>query len=180
MLGLASLGLLALQNVGAKSAGVSADRIDLPPVERKFSSATGFSLTIRTRDGWKTPRAWATLENASGAVMWERELPHHLGPRRAFVTSSGQVLLVDEWINVLSRYALTLVAPAGVTMVQYSGEQVISLLAVPRVAITAHARDGLWITEGPGLAAGGKLVEFKAGGRVLALALGDGRLSIRP
>ena len=56
--------------------------------------------------------------DARGGVKWERELPQHHGPRQALVTKSGQVLLMDEWINVLSRYALVPMAPSGVTVAE--------------------------------------------------------------
>ena len=151
------------------------DRIDLPPLERRFGS--GFVLTVKTLDGWKTPLARATLVDARGGVKWERELPHHHGPRRVLVTQSGQVLLVDEWINVLSRYALTLIAPSGVTVAQYSGEHLISALGVPRAAIRLHARLGAWMTVEPRM--DGDSVVFEAGGRRLVLRLEDGQLSAR-
>ena len=154
---------------------MAADRMDLPPAERRFGS--GFVLTVKTLDGWKTPLGRATLADARGGVKWERELPHHHGPRRVLVTKSGQVLLVDEWINVLSRYALMLIAPSGVTVAQYSGEQIISLLGVPRAAIRLNARVGAWMTAEP--SAVGDSVFFEAGGRRLVLRLADGQLSAR-
>ena len=154
---------------------VAADRKDLPPTERRFG--TDFVLTVKTLDGWKTPLGRATLVDARGEVKWERELPHHHGPRRVLVTQSGQVLLVDEWINVLSRYALTLIAPSGVTVAQYSGEHLISALGVPRAAIRLHARLGAWMTVEPRM--DGDSVFFEAGGRRLVLRLADGQLSAR-
>lgn len=154
---------------------VAADRMDLPPTERRFG--TDFVLTVKTLDGWKTPLGRATLVDARGEVKWERELPHHHGPRRVLVTQSGQVLLVDEWINVLSRYALTLIAPSGVTVAQYSGEHLISALGVPRAAIRLHARLGAWMTVEPRM--DGDSVFFEAGGRRLVLRLADGQLSAR-
>ena len=154
---------------------MAADRMDLPPLERRFGS--GFVLTVKTLDGWKTPLARGTLADARGGVKWERELPHHHGPRRVLVTQSGQVLLVDEWINVLSRYALTLIAPSGVTVAQYSGEHLISALGVPRAAIRLHARLGAWMTVEPKVV--GDSVLFEAGDRRLVLRLADGQLSAR-
>ena len=154
---------------------MATDRMDLPPLERRFGS--GFVLTVKTLDGWKTPLGRATLVDARGEVKWERELPHHHGPRRVLVTKGGQVLLVDEWINVLSRYALTLIAPSGVTVAQYSGEQIISKLGVARAAIRLNARLGLWMTTEPRLV--GDAVFFEAGGRRLVLGLADGQLSAR-
>lgn len=175
---LACGGLTAVQKTGS-GAGI-ADGIDLPPLERRFASASGgFILTLTAVDGWRTPRAAATLKNASGSVLWKRELPHHHGPRRALVTGGGQTLLVDEWINVVSGYALTLIAPDGATIAQYSAEQIIHVLGVPRGAITANARFGPWISDGPSLSNNARSALFKAGGRSLVLRLEDGRLSAR-
>jgi hypothetical protein len=159
---------------------IAQDRVDFPPLKRQFASPSGgFLLNVDALDGWKTPKAVATLHDAAGAVLWRRELPHHHGPRRVLVTGGGQVLLVDEWINVISRYALTLIAPDGATIAQYTAEQIITLLAVPRPAITANARYGPWVSDGPSLSPDGKSVLFKAGGRTLVLRLADGVLSAR-
>ncbi len=154
---------------------MATDRIDLPPLERRFGS--GFVLTVKSLDGWKTPLGRAMLVDARGGVKWERELPQHHGPRQVLVTKSGQVLLMDEWINVLSRYALMLIAPSGVTMAEYSGEQIIRALGVPRAAIRLNARWGVWMTSEPSVV--GDAVFFEAGGRRLVLRLADGQLSAR-
>jgi hypothetical protein len=154
---------------------VTQDKIDLPPVDRRFASAAGgFVLNVRTWDRWKSRKARATLKQG-GRVLWERELPQELGPRQVLVTNQGQVLFVDEWINVLSRYALTLVSPAGVTVAQYSADQVIAKLGVERRTITEHARLGPWVTDGPSLVPGA--LRFHAGGRRLELRLSDGALT---
>jgi len=159
-------------------ATAAADRVDYPPKERRFVSASGvFILIVRAVDGWKTPRVAATLSKKGGPVLWQRELPHYHGPRRVLVTDDGHVLLVDEWINVVSRYALTLIGADGKTLASHSAEQVFSLLAVPRRAISEHARFGPWVTEGPELSADGKSALLWAGGRTLKLRLEDGRIS---
>ena len=164
----------------AACGGQAADRIDVPPIERQFRSLSGgFVLTVNAVDAWKTPFARATLRNAAGAVQWEKQLPHHHGPRRALVTAGGRVLLVDEWINVASKYALTLIARDGTTVAAYSAEQVFTALAVPREAITSHARFGPWIAAGPNLSADGRSADFSAGGKRLSLRLSDGRLTAR-
>jgi hypothetical protein len=154
----------------AACGGQAADRIDVPPIERQFRSLSGgFVLTVNAVDAWKTPFARATLRNAAGAVQWEKQLPHHHGPRRALVTAGGRVLLVDEWINVASKYALTLIARDGTTVAAYSAEQ----------AITSHARFGPWRAAGPNLSADGRSADFSAGGKRLSLRLSDGRLTAR-
>jgi hypothetical protein len=162
-----------------KTEVIVADRVNFPPEERRFESASGgFILTVQAVDGWKTPRVAATLRKAGGQALWQRELPHYHGPRYVLVTEEGRVLLVDEWINVVSRYALTLIATDGITLAEYSAEQIFSLLAVPRRVISDDARFGPWITEGPTFSADSKSVLFKAGGRSIRLRLEDGRILI--
>ncbi len=164
----------------ARSLAAMRDGIDLPQDERQFSSASGgFVLTVKALDGWRTPFSAATLTNATRSVLWKRNLPHHHGPRNVLVTSGGQVLLADEWINVLSRHALTLIGPDGATIAAYPAEQIIGILGVPRASITNHARLGPWMSEIPKLSADAKSVIFGAGGRTLVLRLQDGRLSAR-
>ncbi len=170
--------VVALFALLANAQGPMKDRIDLPPAERQFNSVSGnYICTLKTLDAWKTPKAWATLRLVStGAVLWQRELPHHHGPRRVLVTNAGQVVLVDEWINVLSLQAVMLIAPDGVTTSQYQAEQILNLLAVPRKKVTDAARVGPWMSEEPMLSPDGKEVRFRAGGRSLRLRLEDGRL----
>lgn len=164
----------------AKNLAVMPDRIDLPPDQRQFRSTSGgFVLTVKALDGWRTPFSAATLSDAIGSVLWKRNLPHHHGPRNVLVTNGGQVLLADEWINVLSRHALTLIGPDGATIAAYPAEQIIGILGVPRASITDHARFGPWMSDGPKLSADAKSVLFGAGGRSLVLRLQDGRLSAR-
>ena len=174
------IGVASGQQPPAKPGAIAADRIDYPPLVQEFGSPSGaFHLTVKSLDSWKTPKAAATLRLASGAMLWQRDLPHYHGPRRVLVTDAGQVLLVDEWVNVVSRYALTLIARDGAVIAQYSAEQIISLLAVPRRAISARARYGPWIADGPNLSSDAQSALFQAGGRSLVLRLQDGLLSAR-
>src|SRR5689334_8370642 len=90
------------------------DGIDLPPAERRVASPTGaFALILKTLDNWKTPLVTASLLRRDGSLVWRLQLPHEHGPRRALVTDDGRVVLVDEWINVISPRALTLLAADG-------------------------------------------------------------------
>lgn len=161
----------------------AADRILLPPEQREIVSPSGrFVLVLATADGWKTPRGLAELYRVQAAgreLIWKRGLPHHHGPRRALVSDAGEVLLVDEWINVPSRYALTIIAPDNRLLASYPVEQVFAVLGVPLRDITAHAKAGPWITDGPVLSADGTSALITAGGRTLEVRLSDGKLSAR-
>jgi hypothetical protein len=166
--------------LAAASLMMAQDAIDLPPLERREASLSGvYTLVMRAVDGWKTPFVFATLKSASGRIVWERQLPHQHGPRRALVTDDGYVLLVDDWINVVSPRALMLLDPTGKTLVTHSAEEIFKLLSVPLPSITEHARFGPWLTDGPDLAADSRVARFRAGGRTFEIDLHKGRIYLR-
>lgn len=161
------------------SARPHADRIVLPPERRIFSSPSGrFELTLESRDGWRSREALATmrlLANGSQTV-WHKILPHERGPRHVLVTDAGETVLVDEWINVASRYALVLLAADGGELARYGFDALVQLLGVPRRAVSEHARLGIWLSAPPSVAADGRSVRFEVAGRTLTLRLSDGVL----
>ncbi len=110
--------------------------------------------------------------------LWNRLLPHEQGPRSALVTDSGAVVLLDEWINVVPRHAIMLIGPDGRTPARYSGEQLFAILNVPRKAISANARHGVWMSSEPVPSADGKTVEFRCARRSFTLQLADGKITV--
>lgn len=154
--------------------------ISLPPDRREFYSPLGnFVLTVATADHWKTPFATAELLSVDGALrrpLWHQTLPHKRGPRRALVSDSGAVVLIDEWLNTVSRQALVCVDPAGQTLAQYSTKHLAQTLGVARKTLKSYARRGLWLSRVPVLRPDSSAVDFKAGGRKLVLSLADGVL----
>lgn len=166
------LGLAALPLAVAAS-----DRIVRPPPLRRFASPSGrFVLQIATPDGGRHAHAAMALHEA-GAVprpLWQAALPHERGPRHVLVTDGGETVLVDEWINVPSRHALTLLSPAGETLAHYDFDALVALLGVPRRTVADHARLGIWLSAAP--AVDRRTVRLPAAGRVLVLQLDDGTL----
>lgn len=175
--------LLASFYLMAAHRAYAVDTIDLPPGRREASSSEGrYTLVLTSLDGWETYRVKAELYEGRPAdrhSVWQRELPHNYGPRRALVSGQGEVLLADEWINVLSKYALTLIDRQNRMVAQYSAEQVIAALGVPIREVGSHAKAGPWITDGPSVSPDGRSALITAGGRVLAISLADGKLSVR-
>ncbi|MDP2834761.1 MAG: hypothetical protein Q8Q28_15975 [Pseudomonadota bacterium] len=155
--------------------------ISLPPPQRHFSSPSGrFVLTFSSLDR-RTPSVSAELVEVSGTrrrSLWSRLLPHEQGPRGALVSDSGAVVLLDEWINVVPRHAIMLIGPDGRTLALYSGEQLFAILNVPRKAISANARHGVWMSSEPIPSADGKTVEFRCARRSFTLQLADGKLTV--
>lgn len=110
--------------------------------------------------------------------LWNRVLPHEHGPRGVLVSDSGTAVLLDEWINVVPRHAIMLIDRAGHTLALYSGEQLFAILDVPRKAISANARHGIWMSSEPMPSDDGKTIVFRAAERSLTLRLADGKLTL--
>jgi hypothetical protein len=178
-LGMAMLcaGLVPLQTVAG--ARMVTDRIDRAPVERKTASASGrYTLTVVAVDGWKTPRTSAILTDVTGRVRWRIALPHEGGPRAMLVNDKGTVLFIDEWINVIPRHALMIVAPTGKIIGDHAGETILSMLNVPRRTIGDLARVGPWRSSDAVLAADGQSASLKSGGRTVRISLVDGSVRV--
>lgn len=156
------------------------DAIDLPPVHQIVTSPNqAFLLVLQSPDGWATPQPVAalySLDQRQCQRLWQRSLPQSYGPRFALVTDSGTTLLLDEWINVASDYAVVLLDPAGQLIAQHSFDQVAAVLQVPRAEIVERSRFGWWIGAAPSLQADGQQAEVAAAGQRLLIGLEDGQL----
>jgi hypothetical protein len=175
--------LLALMLLSSPLLAGASDSIVVPPAVREFASPSGaFTLRISSADNWKTPVAAAELDalnSGASKVVWRRELPHHYGPRKALVSDQGDALLVDEWINILSRYALTVVDRNNRIVAQYAADDIFAVLGIPARDVSALAREGPWLSAGPTLSTDGKLALIETGACTLEIRLADGRLSAR-
>lgn len=180
-----ALGLQAAMMQAGASGGaaprVVRDVISRPPSPRQFVSPSGrFRLVLQLALPQRPPRVVAELFDdgggAPGRSVWQQQLPHEWGPRTALITDEGRVVLVDEWINVASRRALTLLDLQGKTQLVYSAEQIFDLLAVPRRSISGAATAGVWRTGEPLLSADGLWVEIRSAGRKLRLSTTTGQL----
>jgi len=177
--------LLSLLASEAPQAMPSSDRIDTPPAQREFSSASGrYRLRIESLDGWRSPQPQASLaqRRADGRheTLWTRPLPHYHGPRMALVSDAGQVVLVDEWINVRSRHALVLLNASAHELLHATHDQVLAALGVTLDAVASQARLGTWLASAPELTANQLHARMGAGGRVLRLELRSGALTVEP
>ncbi len=155
----------------------SPDRIARPPLRQTFTHAP-YQLVISARDSWQTPLTTGQLYEGS-ALRWQKDLPHEYGPRFALVSPAGQVLLLDEFINVASPYALTLLNPNGEIVMQRSFDDVQKALHLSPAALTRQAVSGWWISAPPRLSAQGDHALIKTGGTTLEVDLTTGTLSRR-
>jgi hypothetical protein len=158
----------------------TSDQITLPDASREFVSPSGaFSFVVSTRDGWKSVHAIGEhfTGRSSRRLLWSRELPQQFGPRFVIVSDTGSVLMLDEWINVSSQYAVLLLDRDNRQVTQRSTDAVQAVLGVPMNEIVQSAKYGWWITAPPRLDAAGVAVLVGAGGRVLSIRLSDGQLT---
>lgn len=155
-----------------------------PTVETVPSPGGSFEVEIRlpANAGPHAATSTATLyrvEVGERHRVWERKLEHRPRPRFASVSDVGQVVLWDEWLNIRSDRAITLIGRDGDLIVQYDLSAVQDVLGRPAAALTASAKYGPWMQSLPRVSADGKDYEVDAGGRTLVLSLPDGALSVR-
>ncbi|SDP80145.1 hypothetical protein SAMN05216303_107128 [Rhodoferax sp. OV413] len=155
------------------------DARSLPPAQRVFTSPSAtFELVLSSPSQGQTAQA-ELFAVAAGArrPLWRQALPHEQGPRTAVVADSGEVVLLDEWINVPSRHALLLLDPQGRRRAHYNFDELVGILQLPRKTVAQHAVQGAWLAGEPRLTTDGRLLLLPAGGRTLSLQLADGRLT---
>lgn len=165
------------QSTAEQRADWQGDRLPHPPVRQNFRNGD-FQLVITAVDGWETPGAIASLYKGD-RLLWEQPLTHEYGPRFAVVGQQGQVLLLDEYINVASSRAITILNPDGNKIAQYSFEDISGQLAVPAATLTRHAASGWWITAVPSVPPEATTPEvfIPTGGTTLSVNLSTGEIS---
>jgi hypothetical protein len=156
------------------------DSIALPPERAETCSPNRqFALVIETPDGWQSRLAVAKLYRVSPSresLLWQSRLPQEYGPRFAHVGNKGQVLLLDEWINIESRNAIWLRTLQNT--VTYDFQAVAGVLNLPARQIVERAAFGWWISAPPSLAESGGPAIVPAAGKLLQIDLDTGGLSI--
>lgn len=153
----------------------------LPPGLRCFFSPSGtYLLEVRSTDQGRQPQSQAGLFliSAEGRRnLWFAELPHRYGPGFVFVSDSGEVLLVDEWIKTPSPYALTLYAKTGAVVARYSMMDIVTVSGISSPELVTRARVGPWMSAPPKLPPTRESVMLEAGGVDLEISFSSGRLS---
>ena len=166
----------------AAQAVVPSDRITLPDTKREFHSSSGrFNFVVSTRDGWKSLRGTGDLFSVNGPttkLLWSRELPQQFGPRFALVNDLGTVLMLDEWININSQYAVLLIDRDNRTVKQHSADAIQAAIQVPTNEIVRMAKHGWWITAPPSVNSSGDAARVKTAGKILTIRFSDGQLSV--
>ncbi|MEM9948904.1 MAG: hypothetical protein AAF810_22965 [Cyanobacteria bacterium P01_D01_bin.36] len=171
-------------DVGVASAEITDDWLVHPPPTQAFAT-NDYRFEVATVDEWQTPEATGTLYKGEH-VLWTKSLPQQYGPRFVVVGSQGQVLLVDEFINVASPYALMLLSTDGMPVATYSFEDIRRVLSVSAAALTREATSGWWVSAEPQLADSAPedsvsedSVLISTGGTYLTVDLSTGKLTTR-
>lgn len=166
-----------------KRATQQGDWIALPPEEEEFRSSDGsFVFVLESKDRAQTPfHSTGQLFYDRPDVrekLWGRELPQEYRPRFAVVSNDGVVVLLDEWINVESRYAVMILDRENRLVDEHNFDAVASVLEVPAPEIVRSAKHGFWLQSGPRFDAEQTKVLVEAAGKTLAIRLADGALSL--
>ena len=161
------------------------DSITLPPASRVVESQNGvFRFRVYTNDNWRTPFPQGTLSVGSSSVQrvaWQGELPQHYGPRFTLVTTNGNVILLDGWLNIKPSYAVTILKGGQGSLVSFSYEDVLRSLRVSPAVLAEKARFGSWwITSKPSLDASGNLALIPAGGKTLIVDVRQAKIYAKP
>lgn len=168
-------------NLPSQVPATNTDRITLPDARREFTSRSGnFSFVVFTRDGWQSLRGTGELSSVAGSTrtpVWSADLSQQYGPRFVIVSDTGTVLMLDEWINVSTPYAVVLRDRNNRQIAQHSTDAVQATLQVPMNEVTRLAKYGWWITAPPVLTSAGDAVRVETGGKALTIRLSDGQLS---
>ncbi len=163
------------QVIHPSTTAATADRIAQPPLSQTFTTSE-YELTITAADRWQTPAATAQLHQGD-TLRWQKPLPHQYGPRFALISPQGRVLLLDEFINIASPYALTLLDTDGQPLAQYSFDDIQKTLAIPAATLTQKATSGWWISATPTLSESAGSAIIPTGGTTLQVDLATGELS---
>ena len=182
--------MLAVQT-GTKSADMrrtEPDRISLPPVRlEQLSPNRKFQFVISSKNSWKTAQPDAFLYQLSGVtgggpktLLWNGRLPQQYGPRYTLVSPTGEVLLLDEYLNINSQQAIYLIHGQPRKTTAYRLDDIVKILGLPPARLTEKAKGGSWwISAAPTLAPAGDKAFVPTGGKMLVVHLATGRLSVK-
>jgi len=183
-LAIASLAMAPVAGITANHMPAN-DTITLPPASRVVESKNGaFRFRIYTTDNWRTPFPQGTLSVGSSSgqrVAWQGKLPHHYGPRFTLVTTTGDVILLDGWLNIKPSYAVTILNASKGSLVSFSYEDVLLSLRVSPAVLAEKARFGSWwMTSKPSLDTSGTMVLIPAGGKTLIVDVRQAKIFAKP
>ncbi|MCC2615693.1 hypothetical protein LJ739_05515 [Aestuariibacter halophilus] len=153
------------------------DIIAVPDPVREYVSPSGqYRLVIRRNE----TRASISVFNYQDGVnvSWSSEIAHRFGPRFAFVSDNGQVILVDEWLNRFTDHAVTVFDSSGKVIASYSTDDIAQTLSATRQHVHKTATIGAWIQSQPVFDQSAHAVLFKCADKPLLVDVATGLLSV--
>jgi hypothetical protein len=94
------------------------------------------------------------------------------------VSDKGEVVLLDEWANIRSRYAVVILDVANQLVAQHDFDTIQKVLSVPTATVVRMARHGWWIMSPPVLESLRERVIVETAGKMLSIRLSDGHMSL--
>lgn len=181
---IASLTMAQVDGIAANNMPPN-DSMPLPPVSKEVESKNGaFRFRVYTTDNWRTPFPQGTLSVGSSSaqrVAWQVKLPHQYGPRYTLVTTTGDVILLDGWLNIKPDYAVAILNGSQGSLISFSYEDVLRSLKISPAVLAEKARFGSWwITGKPSLDASGNLALIPAGGKTLIVDIRQAKIYAKP
>ena len=157
------------------------DAIPYPPLLRHEVSPAGTYHLVLTLEqaATGTRRTTASLFEATGdrcQQVWLHALPHSYGPRLAMVNDAGTVVMLDEWINVASAYAIVVLGLDGQIVAQHSFDDIVKVTGQSRAEVVEQAAQGFWLGGSPKLDRAETHALIPAAGGQLTLDLATGEL----
>lgn len=120
------------------------------PPEKRLAAAGRFQAELSTPDHWKSHKAHLRFF-ADKKLLWDRILPHALGPRYFVLTKAGTVCLVDEFANIKSERGLMAFDAKGVVLFEWSVDEIQAVLGVSDDQMIEKAARGWWVSAPPSL-----------------------------
>ncbi len=163
--------------VAPANSNADGDRLTHPPIRQAFTFGP-YQLVISAEDNWKTPLTQAEFFKGD-TVLWKKALPHQYGPKFVLIGTQGNVLLLDEFINVASPHAITLISTQGQVIAQHSFKDIHTTLNLAAADLTQQATIGWWISAAPTLITSENRATVRTGGTTLTIDLETGAIQPR-
>jgi hypothetical protein len=119
-------------------------------------------------------------KNGAEQLIWKQNLPHQFGPRYIFVADNGQVTLIEEWINIKSDHAITVINRENQTLAKYSFDDLQRIIGLPSATIVRRAKLGWWISAPPVLETSSHKIKIASSGLFLFIEPSTGAITLSP
>jgi hypothetical protein len=99
-----------------------------------------------------------------------------LGPRFVLIGNQGEIVLIDESLNLITRYAIFLLNHENHLVAQYDFDAVSKTIGIKGSSIVAMAKHGSWITSPPIIHDESQTVVVGVANKMLTISINTGKL----